>query len=142
MGMFATFTYAEQRWVVDEEEEAIDGSTQPEPFLSATVHDSDVCTVVYGPGPATGGLVYLGFQPRDYFDDPDESDDVDLDVQAEGLARWAAAVTGESVSADAIRPLLAEAVVEEPTDEFVEETLEELVTLLGLPVPGELVRED
>ncbi len=74
MGMFATFTYAEQRWVVDEEEEAIDGSTQPEPFLSATVHDSDVCTVVYGPGPATGGLVYLGFQPRDYFDDPDASD--------------------------------------------------------------------
>ncbi|KTR39681.1 hypothetical protein NS263_09735 [Curtobacterium oceanosedimentum] len=140
MGMSATFTFADQRWSVDEEEIA-DPGAHPEPFFSASVHDSDLVTVAYEPGPPAGGLVYLGFQPRDYFDDPDESDDVDLDVQADGLARWAAAVTGSSVAAAAIRPLLAEAVVEDPVDDFAEDTLQKLISLLGLPVPGELVEE-
>lgn len=104
------------------------------PYLVVDIHDSDVATVSYAPAPPAGGLVFLGFQPRDYFDDPSASEDVDLDLEAEGLARWARQATGATVAAASIRPLLAEDGVEEPEDDFVEETVARLVSLLGLPV--------
>ena len=138
MGMFATFTFAEGHWSVQDEPDE-SGHPSAGTFLSASVHDSDFASITYEPGPAAGGLTYLGFQPRDYFEDTTASEDVDLDAQAEGLATWAKAVTGTPVSAADIRPLLAEALAEEPADDFVEETLQRLIVLLGLPVPVELL---
>jgi hypothetical protein len=138
MGMFATFTYADHRWLAEEDPVQRDGAPSG-PFFSATVHDSDFATLRYEPASTAGGLAYLGFQPRDYFDDPSASDDVDLDAQATGLAEWAAAVTGTAVSAGAIRPLLAQEFVEEPIADFVEDTLQRLVSLLGLPLIAELI---
>ena len=103
------------------------------PFLTIEIHDSDLATVSYEPGPASGGLAYLGFQPRDYFEDPGASEDVDLNVQEAGLAAWAHGATGSSVEAKSIRPLLAEDEVEDPEDDFVEETAIRFIELLGLP---------
>lgn len=140
MGLFATFIYAEDEWTVEDEPES-DAVFPAGPFLAALVHDSDFVEVAYSPAPDGGGNAYLGFQPRDYFEDPTASDDVDLDLEAEGLAQWASAVTSTSVSAAAIRALLADEGVEEPVDDFAEETLARLIVLLGLPVPSELTEE-
>lgn len=125
MGLFMTQTFAAGRWSASEP-----AST---PFLTVEVHDSDIAIVTYAPAPASGGLVYLGFQPRDYFEDPKASPEIDLDEQAAGLASWAKGATGASVEAASIRPLLAEDGVEEALDDFVEETAERLCALLGLP---------
>jgi hypothetical protein len=118
MGFFGTFEYGGGSLVID-------------------VHDSDFATVDYRSA-AGEGRCYLGFQPRDYFEDPTASDDVDLDREAAGLAGWARETLGVEVAATQIRPLLAEAGTVEPADDFVEETVARLLRLLQLPVPDEL----
>lgn len=125
MGLFVTQTFAAGKWS--------EGQPISAPFLMVDIHDSDIATITFQPGPESGGLVYLGFQPRDYFDDDTASADVDLDRQAIALAAWAHEVTGASAEASSIRPLLAEGRVEEPMDVFVEETVDRLLEILGVP---------
>ncbi|MBW4033802.1 MAG: hypothetical protein HIU88_14265 [Acidobacteria bacterium] len=124
MGLL-TKTFAAGKWSA--------GDSANAPFLTVDIYDSDIATISYEPGPLSGGLVYLGFQPRDYFEDDTASADVDLDGQAAALAAWARDVTGARVDAASIRLLLAEDRVEEPVDVFVEEAVARLLEILGLP---------
>lgn len=125
MGLFLTQTFAAGKWS--------DGYAAITPFLTVDIHDSDIATISFEPGPEAGGLVYLGYQPRDYFEDDTASADVDLDRQAAALADWARDVTGAQVDSAAIRTLLAEDRVEEPVDVFVEDAVARLFELLGVP---------
>jgi hypothetical protein len=116
-----------------------DGTWGSEPtgerWLGIRIHDSDFATVTYSPAPAILGLFYLGFQPRDYFENPTESGDVFIPAEAQALATWAWPATPDK---DALAELMAEDGVEDPIDDFVEDTVVRLLELLGLPVPAEL----
>jgi hypothetical protein len=125
VGFFGRFVYSNGAWRDDPAAEA---------FLAIDIHDSDIATVDFRSATAAGRF-YLGFQPRDYWEDPDASDPVDADSEAAGLGSWAHEVLGVSVPAEQIRPLLAEDGVKEPDDEFVEETVMRVIQLLRLPVP-------
>lgn len=107
-------------------------------FLRVEIHDSDIAIVSFWSTGASG-LFYLGFQPRDYFDDPAASRAVDNDAEAAAFVVWARDVLGVEVPLDAVRPLLAEADTDvESTDVFVEATLARLLQMLRLPLPSEL----
>ncbi|WP_426593278.1 hypothetical protein ACPPVS_16295 [Cellulomonas sp. McL0617] len=108
------------------------------PSLRIEVRDGDIADVEYAPAPEGLGRFYLGFQPRDFFDDPAESAPVDLAAEAEAFAEWALLVGAVDVEAKHVRRLLAEEHVDEPADTFVEETVERLVRLVGLPIPDGL----
>jgi len=130
VGSFQTYTFVGGRW--SNEGDSIDA-----PFLRVSIHDSDIAIVTYAPGPDLGGLAYLGVQPRDYFEDPRASADVDLEAQAVGLASWALTVAETEVDPNVIRSLLAKDSVEEPMDVFVEETVVRLLESLGVPLPDD-----
>jgi len=121
-----TFVYGGGAW---------GGDAADEPSLSIEVQDGDIATVDYSPAPQGLGRFYLGFQPRDFFDDPAESAPVDLAAESEAFAEWALLVGAVDVEAKHVRRLLAEAHVDEPVDTFVEETAQRLVRLVGLAVP-------
>lgn len=116
-----------------------DGTWGPEPtadrWLGIRIHDSDFATVTFSPAPAILGLFYLGFQPRDYFENPAESADVFITAEAQALATWAWPATPHT---DALAGLMAEDSVEESIDDFVEDTVVRLLELLELPVPAQL----
>ena len=128
MGFFGRFVYSDGAW---RDVAAADA------FLAVDVHDSDIATVEFRSASANGRC-YLGFQPRDYWEDPDASDPVDADSEAAGLSNWASVVLGVTVPAAEIRRLLADDGVEDPVDDFVEETVRCLIELLRLPVPDAL----
>lgn len=130
MGNFETYTYSAGAW---------SGSARVEPWLSIALHDSSFASVEFAPSEAGRGLLYLGFQPRDYFADPTASADVDNAAEAIALARWAKVAVGNLVDPGRIVPLIAAEGVEEPVDVFVEETIERLLAVLGLPLPDDLV---
>jgi hypothetical protein len=77
----------------------------------------------------------LGFQPRDYFNDPADHDPVDLAAESEGFSQWAAIVLGKEISPTEVRAVMAEEDVDEPVDTFVEDTVTRLLTRLGIPLP-------
>jgi hypothetical protein len=111
------------------------GDASVEPSLVVEVQDGDIATVDYAPAPDGLGRFYLGYQPRDFFDDPAESAPVDLAAEAEAFAEWSLLVGAVDVEAKHVRRLLADEHVEEPEDTFVEETVERLLRLVGLPIP-------
>ena len=125
-----TFVYGDGAW-------GGDAAVDPEP-------DASRCRTATSRPSTTArrrdglGRFYLGFQPRDFFDDPAESDPVDLAAEAEAFAEWALLVGAVDVEAKHVRRLLAEEHVDEPEDTFVEETVERLVRLVGLPIPDGL----
>jgi hypothetical protein len=127
VGFFGNFVYSDGNW-----SDVISGSV----YLSVEVHDSDIATVAYAPADTAQGLFYLGFQPRDYFEDPNASAPVDVDGQATGITTWAKQVLGTEVAPEDVRPLLAEPGVAEPEDDFVEVTVVRLFSLLNLPIPA------
>jgi hypothetical protein len=129
MAAFETLVYGDGEW---------GGDPAVTPSLTIDIHDSDIATVEYRPAPEGCGRFYLGFQPRDYFDDPAESEPVDLDAEAQGFAEWAELAGTDDVGAARVRKLLAPEHVDEPQDTFVEETVERLLRLVGLPVPDQL----
>ena len=105
--------------------------------MAIDIHDSDIATVDFRSA-STAGRFYLGFQPKDYWADPEASEPVDADAEAASLSAWASEVLQRNVSADEIRALFAEDGVEDPEDDFVETTMLRRIQLRRLPVPADL----
>jgi hypothetical protein len=130
MGFFGEFTYSDGQW---------NSAEQGAQYLRLSIHDSDIATVQYRPAASPAmGICYLGYEPREFFEDPSASAPVDTGAEAAGLASWALTVTGARVHPDVLHGLLA-AEGREPEDVFVEETTRQLLRLLGLPLPPGLV---
>ena len=127
MGLFGKFAYSEGQWSR--------GRPTAVPFLLLDVHDSDVATVDYRSSDATGGRFHLGYEPRFYFDERDAGSPVDTQAEAAGFAAWVLEAEGRDVDPAEIQPLLASPEGAPPTDDVVEETVEKLLTLAGLPAP-------
>jgi len=106
------------------------------PFLLVDVHDSDIATVDYRAFDASGGRFYLGYEPRIHFEEPDAGAPVDTRAEAEGFVRWIKGVSGTDVDPDDVQRLMASPDGAPPGDDFVEETVEKLLELAGLPLPG------
>lgn len=130
MGTFTTFVYSDGGW----------GDTAvSEQFLSVEIHESDIATIRFAPAAAPArGLLYLGYEPRHYFEDESASDPVDVVAETDALIGWATEVTGVLLSADELLPLLASQDGDEPDDEFVEETAGRLLKVVGLLPPPDL----
>ena len=127
MGYFGTLGYSEGRWRT--------GRPTAVPFLMVDVHDSDIATVDYRAADASGGRFFLGWEPRLYFDEPDASVPVDTDAEADGFARWVRDAVGTELDPADVRRLMASPGGVPPTDEAVEQTVESLLSLAGLPIP-------
>jgi hypothetical protein len=125
VGLFGKFAYSAGRWT--------SGAPTAVPFLLVDVHDSDVATVDYRADDASGGRFFLGYEPRFYFDERDAADPVDVGSEAEGFARWAKGATGRDLDAAEVQPLMASPDGAPPEDDAVEETVDKLVALAGLP---------
>lgn len=132
MGFFGNFAFSGGAWACEKPNGA--------PSLVIDIHDSDFATVDFAP--ATGGAsgrFYLGVEPRIYFEDNKANAPVDAAAEARGFAEWVRQVKGRDVDPAAIERLLASAASDaEPQDVFVEETVEKLLVLCGLPLPDEL----
>jgi hypothetical protein len=127
MGLFGKFAYSAGRWT--------SGGPTAVPFLLVDVHDSRVATVDYRAADASGGRFFLGYEPRFYFDEPDAAPPVDTLAEAENFARWLREAEGRDVDPAEVRELMASPVGAPPADDSVEETLERLLALAGLPAP-------
>jgi len=129
VGLFGKFAYSAGRW-------STDGPTAV-PFLLIDVHDSHIATVDYRAADASGGRFFLGYEPRFYFDEPGAGSPVDVAAEAAGFAEWAREATGADVDPDDVQRFLASPDGAPPPAEVtaVEETVEELLALVGLPAP-------
>jgi hypothetical protein len=125
VGFFGKFSYSAGRW-------STAGPTAV-PFLLIDVHDSDVATVDYRAADATGGRFFLGYEQRVYFDEPDATAPVDVRAEAEGFAQWLRQAEGREVDPAAVQELMASPDGAPPQDEVVEETVDRLLALAGLP---------
>lgn len=127
MGYFGRLAFSDGTWTT--------GRPTAVPFLLVDVHDSDIATVDYRASDATGGRFFLGYEPRFYFDERDAADPVDTSAEAVGFARWAREVTGSDVDPSDVRALMAAPDGTPPPDEVVEDTVDRLMRLVGLPLP-------
>lgn len=127
MGYSGRLAYSEGRWTA--------GPPTAVPFLLVDVHESDLATVDYRAADATGGRFFLGYEPRFYFDDRDAAAPIDTGREAEGFAAWVLEAAGTVVDPVDVRALLASPEGTPPADEAVEETVDRLLALAGLPLP-------
>jgi hypothetical protein len=127
VGFFGKFAYSAGRWST--------GGPTAVPFLLIDVHDSDIATVDYRSADASGGRFFLGYEPRIYFEEPDGADPVDVRAEAAGFAGWAKEAAGTDVDPSEVQLLMAAPDGAPPGDEVVEETVEKLLALAGLPSP-------
>jgi len=127
VGYFGRLAYSDGRWS--------SGRPTAVPFLLIDVHDSDIATVDYRAADATGGRFFLGYEPRIYFEEPDAGAPVDTRAEAEGFARWVQDASGTDVDPAEVQRLMASPDGAPPEDDVVEETVERLLTLAGLPLP-------
>jgi hypothetical protein len=127
VGYFGKLAYSEGRWST--------GGPTAVPFLLVDVHDSDIATVDYRAADASGGRFYLGYEPRIYFEEPDAGAPVDVRAESEGFARWVLDAEGKAVDPAEVQRLMASPGGAPPEDDVVEETVERLLTLAGLPLP-------
>ena len=125
MGLFATLAYSDGRWS--------GGRPTAVPFLLVDVHDSDIATVDYRFADATGGRFFLGYEPRVYFEQPDAALPVDVPAEAAGFARWVRDAAERDIDPGDVQRLMAAPDGAPPQDEVVEETVDRLVALAGLP---------
>jgi hypothetical protein len=128
VGLLGEFAYSAGVWSA--------GGPTAVPFLLIDVHDSRVATVDYRAADATGGRFFLGYEPRIYFEEPDASAPVDTGAEAEGFARWVRDAEQRDVDPDEVQRLMASPSGAPPADEVVEQTVERLLTLAGLPLPA------
>ncbi len=129
MGYFGTFIYRDGGWR--------DHGGGPRELV-VDIHDSDIATIDYRPAPPGLGRFYLGYQPRDYFADPDASAPVDVPAEVQGFVGWAAETLGSAPDADDVRKLVAAEDSGPPPEDFVEDSAARLIQLLGLPLPAAL----
>src|ERR1700682_2042008 len=116
MGLFRDYTYSG----------GCGEATGGRHFLRITIDDGDIATIRYAPVSGTAaGICYLGYERREYFEDPSASDPVDTSAEADGLAAWARAVTGHVVQPFELRAMLAES-GRTPEEDFVEDTARRL----------------
>lgn len=128
------------------------------PWLSVSIHDSDIATVRYEPGGPGSGTAYLGSTPRVYFGDESASAPADMLREAEGLASWLARQQGRRDEID-LRDLIASFLADDIPEQrlhvdtdvvadagdlddaeiFVEVKVSRFLRAVGLPVPHELV---
>jgi hypothetical protein len=127
VGLFGKFAYSAGRWS--------SGGPTAVPFLIVDVHDSRIATVDYRSADASGGRFFLGYEPRIYFEEPDASAPVDTRAEAEGFAQWVLDAEERDVDPDEVQRLMASPSGAPPADEAVEQTVERLLTLAGLPLP-------
>lgn len=125
MGLFGKFAYSAGRWST--------GAPTAVPFLLVDVHDSGIATVDYRAADASGGRFFLGYEPRIYFDEPDVAPPVDTGAEAEGFAAWARDAEGQVLDPADVRRLMASPDGAPPEDETVEQTVDRLLALAGLP---------
>ena len=125
MGLIGTFAWSDGRWTT--------GRPTAVPFLLVDVHDSDIATIDYRSADATGGRFFLGYEPRIYFAEPDAGSAVDTAAEAQGFTAWVREVSGREVDPVDVRPLLADPDGAPPEDVVVEETVDRLLELVGLP---------
>ena len=156
MGFFGSYLYADGHW---QERELAAEPTAAEPWLHASVHDSDFTTVAYRPAGPGSGVAFLGYTPRSYFEVEDASSPTDIERESAGLAYWWTLVHGVT-SADKIAAKNAElvgylakdldAATEEPdaqdetvddADIFVEIKTSRFLAALDLPLPDDLPAE-
>ncbi|MCV2393902.1 hypothetical protein OEB99_06245 [Actinotalea sp. M2MS4P-6] len=136
MGMFERLAFIDGRWVTVAHGEPVSAP------LVVDIHDSSIATVQFESEAGPRGYFYLGYEPRIYFDDPKQNAPVDRPAAAGAFSSWARAELGVEVASAAVESLLASNDAEaEPEAVFVEETVEELITLLGLPLPEALQAE-
>ncbi len=134
MGYFGKLSYSDGRWST--------GGPTAVPFLIVDVHDSDIATVDYRSADATGGRFFLGYEPRIYFEEPDAGAPVDTHAEADGFTRWAGDAVGAEVDPADVRRLMASPTGAPPEDDVVEDTVERLCALAGLPAPEWPTDED
>lgn len=127
MGYFGKLAFSAGRWTA--------GAPTAVPFLLLDVHDSDIATLDYRAADASGGRFFLGYEPHIYFDEPDAAAPVDVAAEAQGFARWVHETTGAEVDPAAVADLMAAPDGAPPRDEVVEESVERLLALAGLPLP-------
>lgn len=128
MGMSADYYLSENTW----------GFTEPDgDWLRVQIHDSSLAILSTKPVFVGGGIAYLGYQPRDYFDDPKASAVIDEDVEARNLVEWARVHGSTPDDPSAVSHLLAR-IGEEPEQDFVEDTVVALLGVLDLPAPDDL----
>jgi hypothetical protein len=123
--MFGKFAYSAGRWSTD--------GPSAVPFLLVDIHDSDVATVDYRAADASGGRFFLGYEPRVYFEEPDAAAPVDVRAESEGFARWLVQAEGREVDPVEVGRLMAAPDGAPPGDDVVEQTVERLLALAGLP---------
>jgi hypothetical protein len=128
VGYFGTFIFRDGAW-----QDHGGGDRE----LVLDIHDSDIATVDYRPAPPGLGRFYLGYQPRDYFSDPDASWPVDAPAEVEAFVGWAEQTLGSAPDPADVSMLLAED-GGVPTEDFVEDSAATLIALLGLPLPPAL----
>ena len=151
MGFTATYLYDGTRWVSHDPEEI---PAVAEPWMLVSIHDSDICTVMYRPAGPGSGTAYLGYTPRTYFEDETASEPTNVTREADGLAAWWANLHPASnpamtaARASELLGFLAEddAPIDEDieddalddADVFVEIKAARFLAALGLPIPQEL----
>jgi len=144
MGRFARTRWVNGHWRAEGEDgtpEGVDdshreghGDDPSAPSLLVVIHDSDIAAITFSPGPPHGDSFFLGYEPSDYFQDPRASHPVDHRAVAGAFVKWVAEARGVKVSKGAVRALLARP-GRQPEDVIVEETVERLLELIGLPAP-------
>jgi hypothetical protein len=127
VGYSGKLSYSAGRWST--------GGPTAVPFLIVDVHDSGIATVDYRSADAGGGRFFLGYEPRIYFDERDAGAPVDIRAEAQGYARWLRDAEGTDVDPAELQRLMASPDGAPPEDDVVEDTVERLCTLSGLPVP-------
>jgi hypothetical protein len=127
VGYLGSLAYSDGRWS--------SGRPTAVPFLLVDVHDSRIATVDYRMADASGGRFFLGYEPRFYFDEAGAGTPVDTGAEADGFARWAREATETDVDPAEVQALMASPDGAPPTDDLVEETVERLCALAGLPTP-------
>lgn len=125
MGSFEDFSWDGSAWAVR--------APAPADWLTINIHDSDIGHVRFRTGDGQWQSAFVGILPEVYFDDPSLAQEHDFPGTAAALAARVTAGGGGPVDVAALEGILSAAADDEPVDDFVEETVDEVVRLLGLP---------
>ncbi|SFB54724.1 hypothetical protein SAMN05216266_11870 [Amycolatopsis marina] len=154
MGFFGAYVFDKAGWRPHRPGQKPDVAG---PWLTVDIYDSDFTTVTYSPTGPGSGVAYLGFTPRDYFEEEDASQPTDVAREAAGLAFWWTQVKGDTSESERAEKerlfatyladdeevdpavLTDDAIGQFEDDEiFVEVRTARFLDALNLPVPEDL----